>query len=1142
MRIVKRLMLIVCIYLLQTVVHAQTEQPPLEQKDAADSRYSANAHVTSEQRISYDDVYGLELELPFTGSVEVKAATGDEIIIILEKRGRGINEDAAQTYLDAVKLEISKDDDLLRLAPQLPDTSDSNATLTRVDCFIETPPDLSLQIRTKTGNIRIHSLRGDMVLSTDTGHIYLDETMGEYQVKVGEGLIYGRILLTGDENAFEIRSGIIDLVVLDEIAAPMALTVEEGAITLRLPVAFAAEIELEVKNPDQHAITIDMPAEIETAFVGDVIHGWLNEGGPLIQLRASQRIAILASEPPPDESEGDDSDADAGDSYTEDEPSPALTVEVPKAAEPPVIDGELFETAWIKAAPLSPFYVANGVDAPSEPTQGFLLWDDRYLYIGVRAYDSQMERLRITQTKWDAAVWHDDTLEILIDPNPETPAYHHLIINPIGTVFDQIIEGGEPPNFRFADSYEQVADPTWNSRARIHTQIAPTFWTVEIALPRDAFEPASPESWRFNLHRKVQSRREYSYWSPTYDVDAPWWPHWPEQMGILSFIEPEPGVELAEQLELATIQVEGNDRIPTWEILQRLPFQPGDVISIDELSWFNRELANVSWFRDVHLETTYAITEDDEPPSIKVNLHLHVTESPTRHAKKLDLRRNKHFNSEFLRRAFDLKPERISIETLDTKSQLITNLYKHHGYELAQVHYEFFDNYLLIDIDEGHLDDVRFSGNRRIRRPELIEALSFKKGDAYNRQIGASRIERMRATLSTNNLYFKEIKNWEVKREDNRNVLAIEIQEQASVSFNPLPIIDFNRVHGLILGGRAEVSTIESASRAFGTLSNGLSSKIWNYQLGAEKTWFNRHAMSIGGSLYKLTDTSDGSRLSADEEFLSATVFGEAFLDYYQREGYQVWMKQKLTPSAHIMLEFTDEDHENLFKSTDWSLFDKDKPKRRNLRIDEGRFRTVTVGYYFDSRAYQSHKTRHFRASPSPDYRARRGWLGEISVEYTGKSLDNDFDFTLYRFQVTRYNPLSAKHYLDLRLEGGFSDTPLPRQRLLYLGGISTLRGYGLKEFFGDNMLRFNMEYRIHFGPIVPFDGSEIEMGAVTVFLDTGHTWFDDESIEFDRFNTSVGAGLSLFVTPSTALRIEIARALKKQHNFTPILRLSRMF
>ena len=1159
---------------------------------------SSQYRLTSEQQISYDDVYGLELTLPFAGSVEVKAAAKDEIIVKLEKHGTGANEGIVQTYLDTVQLEISTKDDILLLTPRLPESPDSDAKLTRLDCFIETPPDLTLKIKTESGNIRVHNIRGSMVLTTTVGNVHLDEVMGAYQVSTQEGLIYGRILLTGGANTFETQSGSIDLVVLDEIAAKMILNANDGAISLRLPESYPADIEIQVENEDQRAITIDLPVELETAYMGDIVQGWINDGGPLIQMTASQGITIRPAQSSSTKSEADDSETETDDSYAEDDLTSPPTVDIPRASVQPVIDGDLFEKAWAQSVLLAPFYKADAITQPSEPTQGFLLWDEQYLYIGARIYDSQMKRVQITQTNPDSAVWLDDTLEILVDPNPETPMYHHLVINSIGTVFDQRIEADYSLDSDLEAAYEGMAKPAWDSRAQVKTQIAPTFWSVEVALPRDALEPPSSENWRFNLHRKMQGHvteslskpgAEYSYWSPTYDEVRPWWPHWPDRMGVIRLAEtedsePSQGFELAEQFTLVTINVEGNSDIATSELLEKLPFQPDDIISIDQLSWLNRELEALDWFRDVRIETSDVVKEDvekpgglsvrgglnspdtaapragdfgDEPPPIpifKVNLRIHVTETPTSVVERLDLHRNRYFISPFLRGAFGLKSGRTSIEGLDTKCRLIENLYRHHGYDLVQVAHQFSGTHLLIEVDEGHLDDIRFSGNRRIKRTELTHALGFKGGDAYSKQIGTARLNQMRAKLDKNNLYFKSIKSWGVKREGDRNVLAIEVEERSRIKMNWRPVFDFNRVHGLILGGGGALSTIEATAQIYGEISNGLSSEIWNYQLGAEKTWFDRHALTIGGSVYQRTDTNDYTGLSEGEEFLAALLFGYTFLDYYQRKGYQARVKGALTRSMDITLEFTDEDHEILFKSTDWSMLNKNIPKRSNLRIDEGHLRSVTVGYNFNSLKAPApirsgsplrgtRQMQNFRTVLIPDYRTKRGWRGNFSLEYADNRLKSDFDFNLYRFTIVRYNQLLNNHHLDFRLEGGFSDGPLPRQRLLYLGGISALRGYDFKEFVGDNMLLFNVEYRIHFGKIRYLDDSEGPLGAVTAFLDTGYAWFDDESLKFNRFNTSVGVGVSLFIgDPSLVLGFEIARALRKERNFIPILLLSQRF
>ena len=353
-----------------------------------------------------------KLTLPFAGNVEVNATAKEDIIVKLEKYGTGTNEEIVQTYLEAVQIDTSTKDDILVLTPRAPEPPNSDSKLTRLNCLIETPSDLTLEIKTESGDIRVHGIRGDMALTTTVGNIHLDEAMGAYQVSTQEGLIYGKILLTGSANTFETQSGSIDLVIMDEIAAKMVLSARSGAISLRLPESYPADIEMQVEDDNQRAISIDLPVELETAYVGDIVQGWINGGGPLIQMTASNGITIRPSQSVSTESKTDDDEPEVDDPYAEDDLPPPPTVDVPRASVQPVIDGDLFEKAWAKSVPLSPFYRVDAITQPSKPTQGFLLCDDQYLYIGARVYDSQMEQVQITQTNPDSDVWLDDTLEI----------------------------------------------------------------------------------------------------------------------------------------------------------------------------------------------------------------------------------------------------------------------------------------------------------------------------------------------------------------------------------------------------------------------------------------------------------------------------------------------------------------------------------------------------------------------------------------------------------------------------------------------------------------------------------------------------------------------------------------------------------
>ena len=1164
---------------------------------------NVEAIITSEKRLDFDDIYAIALKLELAGSVEVNAVNSDEINIRLKKRGRGLDENSVRQYLETVELSVSKTEDMLTLAPRLPAASDSRSELTRLDCFIQTPPDVSLNIRTQNGDIHVNCIRGDIELEAAVGKIRLNETMGRYKVYSGEGDIHCEILLTDQTNRFETALGAINLVVLDEIAAPTNLTAKGGGITLRLPKSFQADVEIQTKSRDPRAVSINVPVEVEKSFEGDSLYGWINGGGPLFQLNAADKIEIL---PLGTASVDDETSLESA----KDRNEVGRAQPVPKALQSPVIDGNLFEKAWSKAVALSPFYRADGATEPDEPTQAFLMWDEQRLYIGIKVYSDEMGRLRISQTETGSAVWKDDSIEILADPNPETEPYYHLVINPIGTLFSQVVKSDYPPDYRFAPmltkheknakrgfkfkiarnsqaqpNQKRIGDSSNldDAKVKIETQITSRYWSVEIALRRDILEPELTGNWRLNLHRKAQKNGEFSYWMPTYDTETPWWPHNRDQMGRLHFTsagEESELFEIEDELEIGKVEIKGNSEIPTSEIVQRIPFHIGEVITSSQLSWLAGELGEHPWFRKARLDTVpfEVINGEAEinPPEtdvdasskltqpatevgaemdghntalpLKLALRIHVTEIPSVVRQKFDLKGNTHFQSATLRKWLGLTRGRTPIEDLNVKSQLITELYRNHGYELARTKEVFTPRGLTLVIDEGRLDEVRFTGNDRIKRHELTQTLRLQVGEVHNILQTQKQISRMREKLAKHNAIFKDVRDWQARREKGKNVLIINIEERAPVRLHVSPRVRFNRVHGLILGGSGDVSTEAYVKgRIFGSASIGFSSSIKNYQLGAEKPWFDTRELRIGGTWYKLTGVVHNALTYLGEGSLSSIILGKAFLDFYQRRGYQTWLTQKLTTSSEITLSFTDELHENLLTSTDWSLFSRDHPKRGNARIDEGTARSVEFSYHFDSRDYKLYSKRPFRLVPWPSEHTTQGWRNSFSVEYSSNRFNSDFDFTLCRFEVARYNRLPNGHNLDFRVMGGLSDSPLPRQRLLYADRTHILRGFGFNRFIGDNMLALNVEYRVvrRLGRI---SKDKAVNGAVSIFFDAGDAWFDHERFSRARVNASIGMGFSLFTNampyegiPDT-LRVEIVRALERRHTTNVVWRLWRNF
>ncbi|MDE0683265.1 MAG: BamA/TamA family outer membrane protein [Candidatus Poribacteria bacterium] len=806
----------------------------------------------------------------------------------------------------------------------------------------------------------------------------------------------------------------------------------------------------------------------------------------------------------------------------------------------------------------------------------------------------------------------------MIDPNLQTDIYYHFVINPIGAFFDQKVNVPSTPNFQFAPHDVQLtldrktlqtafdADSKWNSEAKVATQINTTFWSIEVAIPREILEkpsksdlenkPAFENRWFFNIHRKAYSstgntedlvpttQREYSYWLPTYDGEYPWWPHAPHQymgilsersapaMGVLDFVKAPPTAletfAAEEKFRVTAIEIEGNTSIPTTIIQHHLPIQPEDTITGSQLSWLIAELRDHDWFQDARLETKQAHLAPGEPGVFPaVSLHIQVTEVPVGLVRLVKIDGNRSFPTHFIQEWFQLKPGYVAVEAARRKQQLIADFYSNRGYEFATVRHQLTNDALEFTINEGTLHEIRFTGNTRISRAELLSALNLKTEDIgekqsaqtpdiYRHTLARSKINRMVKELRENSEHFKSVRDWRVQREGGKNIMIIEIEEQPFAQPGGFPILQFNRVHGLMLGAGGTLATrLTGKEQVFGSISYGFSSKIWNYHAGIEKGFFKRQPLKFGASFYKLTDVSSNTYLNQGDATLGAAYYGFAFQDYYERWGTQGWIIYAPTEWSFLRLEFTGEKHDNLSKSTDWSYLNRNQIKRGNSRIDRGQLRNLALVFAFDTRDHRSAVTRDFHTLFFANERTQRGWRAQFAVEMTGQRFGGDYDFNFYRFEIARYTPLSGPHNLNVRIAGDFSDAPLPRQRLLHLGGGSTVRGYNFNRYAGDNRLLLNLEYRF-IKETIRRD-PDVTLGwTLSCFLDAGSIWWHNDApfsnfeTFTERIKTAIGVGCSVFIDPfgtmaPWSVAIEVAEPLDSSfslRNPGVILRLDRIF
>lgn len=1205
----------ICLFSTQPIEAAEDETTDTPRSPSFSEQTQSPALTTS-QNFGFDDVYLLALNLDIPGNIKIVAIDSnvedkDTISVTLEKRVLQHHPILTKTFLENISLTGTKEDGTLQLNSQLPEDAfkvilegQSEFAVKKhlhLNYIINTPPDIAVQLKVIDGEIFLHHLRGKIEINSDTGSVHLDETVGNYHIELKKGRIHGKLLLAPGQNDIKTYNGSIDLTVLDSFAAPLDLTALGGGIRLLLPNNYAADVEL--KSEKQRYI-INLPSEIDNNM------GVLNEGGPLLRLTTTDVISVFPDPRTRNLPERTKPDV------SEETPPIELVQPIPQTAQSPVIDGNLSETVWLNAAVLSAFQSPTGTETAENQTDVYLMWDKENLYIGVRAHIQDTQIPRVSQTQLDSPIWEDESVEILLDMNPETEPYSHLIVNPIGGLFDQWVTKEGFPNFRFAptgvereqvnDSTEQFkGDSSWNSHAKVATQINANFWSFEIAIPRKYERKHEVSTWLFNIHRKAQVKsvigedlnpsvqHEYSYWAPMYDEEYPWWPHWKEGMGKLK-LSADPShtsetFKVTENFKVTAVEIEGNKIIPTEVVLEQIPIAPGNIFTNEQLSRLIAELETFDWFEEVQLKTI--VPKNDAPKSlpidlhgaplkdaesdgsgdskienlpktepVKVNVQISVTEAPVKFASQIKINGHRSFPAQFIKNWFDLSPGYFADTNIKLKQQMIADFYVNRGFPFAKVTREFVNDVLQYHVNEGYLDEIQFTGNRRISRSELKSALNINTKEVYFHSLGQTRINQLRKELSKNNEAFKSIRDWRVQREGGKNILIVDIEEEPFIKPGWYPIVGFSRVHGLVLGAGGTLSThFTGEEQLFGSISGGFSSKILNYSLGVEKSFFRRFPLAMGVGFFKLTDVSSNTyRLLPAETNLGAAVYGTALEDYYQRKGEQIWVAQTFGASSLLRLEFTQEDHDNLSKSTDWSYLDRNRIKRGNPRIDRGYLKMISLGYTFDTRDKKStiKRPQNFGSHLFlwPNERTRRGWRGHLGIELAGGSLGGEWTFNFYKFELVRYTPLFGAHHLNIRLSGDYSDAPLPRQRLLYLGGATTLRGYDFNTFAGDKRILLNIEYRFLQETRFNTDIDAVFGWALIAFFDTGQTWQSTENTFSDfsvnEFKSSVGVGISFFISPPAGFQplsgsVEIAVPLTVEYSLrTPrlILRLERMF
>src|SRR5881409_3643780 len=203
-----------------------------------------------------------------------------------------------------------------------------------------------------------------------------------------------------------------------------------------------------------------------------------------------------------------------------------LNVRIPRFDADVVIDGDLGDSAWARAARLTGFsqYAPNDGVPAADSTQVLVWYSPNAIYFGIRAYESH-GRPTMTLANRDQ-IFGDDNVQILLGTFHDAKQVLMFAVNPLGVQGDgSLIEGANVTASGFIggavvgrEQPDLSPDFVFQSRGRL------TDWgyEVEVRIPFKSirYQPRQPQDWKLNIVREVQHSGFEDSWFPARRASA----------------------------------------------------------------------------------------------------------------------------------------------------------------------------------------------------------------------------------------------------------------------------------------------------------------------------------------------------------------------------------------------------------------------------------------------------------------------------------------------------------------------------------------------------------------------------------------------------------------------------------------------
>lgn len=582
------------------------------------------------------------------------------------------------------------------------------------------------------------------------------------------------------------------------------------------------------------------------------------------------------------------------------------------------------------------------------------------------------------------------------------------------------------------------------------------------------------------------------------------------------------------KLTVDEIKIEGNRLVATEDISNVLKTKRGDTFVREQVFDDLKAINEMGYFDEKQLQVVPELSHGGVLLKIRVVENAPVTQ--------FSFQGNEVLKTEEISKIFaDQLGKPQNLTQLSSSIDKVEQMYHDKGFVLARVTdvKDFPDGSVSLTINEGQIDKVEISGNRKTKDHIIRNVLKIKPGTVYNEQQLANDLKKLYA-----NGYFQDIRR------------SLEPSNTAPDKFALKIEVDEKRTGSVGLGGG-----VDSVAGPFGSMSFSDSNFMgrgqvlsFNSQVGSGVFGNFNNTVNNGGTsflptqrTYQLEANFIEPNLRGTNTSLALSGFGRNFASMLIDQSQQRTLGGSVTLSKPLKKHFS----ANLgLMGENTNLKDLGNILGADNVINSMSQRALALGMAGSSqsadalaqsaRADMLRGGTFFTLNPSLNYDTRDSYMDTKKGTYARLSAGPSLGLTGTSFaklggSVSKYVPLAKGMTLAVNAQGGTSFGGIPQFAQYRLGGWNGLRGYRQFSDLGTGaaMLMATAEVRSAL-PLVPKDsgiGKIIDKHVqAAAFCDVGQVsgnGFSNSLLSRSNVGASVGLGLRVKVPMVGLIRLD---------------------